>query len=450
MKLDRRSFLQVAVLASLGAAGCRSLGWGGAAKGAPMMGFAAPEMEKVRIGVIGIGARGGGAVSRLIRVPGAEVVGLGDVHEERVTAQLAKFEAGKKAQPKQLSYGSDDAWKRLCEAPDIDLIYITSPWKWHTPMAVYAMQCGKHAVCEVPAALSLDECWQLVDTSEQTRRHCMMLENCCYGFNEMLALNMCRQNVFGTLVHGEGAYIHERLNSLLAPKKYPSDSWRREWALHHNGTPYPTHGLGPICKCMNVHCGDRMTRLTSMSSNQFGLTEYCKEKFGPDSMEAGLVYQKGDMNITSIRTQLGRTIMMQHDTTSRRPYSRINLISGTRGLLADYPLRIALEPSTHDWLKPEEQTKTVEKYTHPLWAKSGAAALAAGGHGGMDFLMDLRLMHCLTKGLPLDMSVYDAAAWSSIVDLSERSVRSGSDGINIPDFTRGAWQTTKPRDIDMG
>ena len=447
MKMDRRSFLKGAVVASLAASGCQSLTGGKASKGAPMMGFAAPALEKVRIGVIGIGARGNGAVSRLLTVPGAEVVGLGDVHEERVTAQLAKFAEGKR--PKHLAHGSTDAWKRLCEAPDIDLIYITSPWKWHTPMAVYAMRCGKHAVCEVPAALSIDECWQLVETSERTRRHCMMLENCCYGFNEMLALNMCKQKVFGTLVHGEGAYIHERLNSLLAPKKYPTDSWRREWTMHHNGTPYPTHGLGPICKCMDVHCGDRLTRLTSMSSNQFGLTEYCKEKFGPDSAEAKLAYEKGDMNITSIRTHLGRTIMMQHDTTSRRPYSRINLISGTRGILADYPLRIALEPNTHDWLKPEEQAKVVEKYTHPLWAKSGAAAKAAGGHGGMDFLMDLRLMHCLTKGLPLDMSVYDAAAWSSIVDLAERSIDKGNSGVAIPDFTRGAWQTTLPRDIDM-
>ena len=200
---------------------------------------------------------------------------------------------------------------------------------------------------------------------------------------------------------------------------------------------------------MDIHCGDRMARLTSMSSAQFGLTEYAREKFGPDSKEAKMVYRKGDMNITSIRTQLGRTIMMQHDTTSRRPYSRINLISGTRGILADYPLRIALEPNTHDWLKPEEQEKIVEKYTHPLWAKNGKAALAAGGHGGMDYLMDFRLMHCLTNGLPLDMSVYDAAAWSSIVDLAERSINQGNGGIDIPDFTRGAWQTTTPRDIVM-
>ncbi len=447
MKTDRRSFLKGAVAASLAASGCQSLTGGKTPKGAPMMGFAAPALEKVRIGVIGIGGRGNGAVSRLLTVPGAEVVGLGDVHEERVTKQFTKFAEGKR--PKHLAYGSTDAWKRLCEAPDIDLIYITTPWQWHTPMAVYAMRCGKHAVCEVPAALSVDECWQLVETSERTRRHCMMLENCCYGFNEMLALNMCKHKVFGTLVHGEGAYIHERLNSLLAPKKYPADSWRREWTLHHNGTPYPTHGLGPICQCMDVHCGDRLARLTSMSSDQFGLTEFCKEKFGADSAEAKLIYKKGDMNITSIRTQLGRTIMMQHDTTSRRPYSRINLISGTRGILADYPLRIALQPNTHDWLTPEEQAKVVEKYTHPLWVKSGAAAKAAGGHGGMDFLMDLRLMHCLTKGLPLDMSVYDAAAWSCIVDLAERSIEKGNSGVEIPDFTRGAWQTTLPRDIVM-
>jgi hypothetical protein len=445
--MNRRGFLKGAVAASLAASGCRNLADAKRPEGVPMTGFAAPALESVRIGVIGIGGRGNAAVTRLLRVPRAEIAGFGDLHEERVTAQLKKFEDGKR--PKHLAYGADDAWKRLCEAPDIDLVYITTPWQWHTPMAVYAMRCGKHAAVEVPAALTLDECWQLVKTSEATRRHCMMLENCCYGFNELLALNMCRQGVFGTLVHGEGAYIHERLKSLLAPKPYPSDSWRREWTLNHDGNPYPTHGLGPICNCLGIHCGDRMTRLTSMSSGQFGLAEYARENFGPESKEANLVYRKGDMNITAIRTQLGRTIMLQHDTTSRRPYSRINLISGTRGIFADYPLRIALGPDTHDWLKPEEQAKIVETYTHPLWAKQGAAAKAAGGHGGMDFLMDFRLMHCLTNGLPLDMSVYDAAAWSCIVALSELSILKGNSGVDIPDFTRGAWQTTKPRDIDI-
>ncbi|MFA7172975.1 MAG: Gfo/Idh/MocA family oxidoreductase [Kiritimatiellia bacterium] len=445
MQLNRRHFLKGAIVASLATSGCQSLGSGKTSNGAPMMGFAAPVLKKVRVGNIGIGGRGNAAVSRLMRIPGAEVVGLADFHEERVTKQLAKFKD--KTPPKHLYHGSEDAWKRLCEAPDIDLIYITSPWEWHAPMAVYAMKCGKHAVCEVPAALSIKECWDLVKTSEQTRRHCMMLENCCYGFNEMLALNMCRQKVFGTLVHGEGAYIHERLKSLIDPKKYDSDSWRRAWTLQHNGNPYPTHGLGPIAKCMDINCGDSMARLTSMSSNQFGLTEYATEKFGPESKEAKMVYKKGDMNITSIRTELGRTIMLQHDTTSPRPYSRLNTISGTKGILADYPLRIALGPNTHDWLKPEEQAKIVEKYTHPLWSKSGKAALAAGGHGGMDYLMDFRLVHCLINGLPLDMSVYDAAAWSCIVALSEQSVRNNSNAVNIPDFTRGAWKTTKPCDF---
>jgi hypothetical protein len=274
----------------------------------------------------------------------------------------------------------------------------------------------------------------------------MMLENCCYGENEMLAMMLCRQNVLGTLVHGEGAYLHD-LRSLKFSKSGYQGMWRLEYSKKHTGCPYPMHGLGPIAQYMNINRGDKFEFLTSVSSNQFGMSEYAVEKIGKDSPEAQQAYKLGDMSTTMIKTLKGRTIMVQHNTTSPRPYSRINTIYGTKGILADYPLRIALEPKAHGWLDDKQLGEVKEKYTHPLWTKSGDFAKKVGGHGGMDFLMDLRLCYCLQHGLPLDMNVYDAASWSCLVDLTERSTLKRGATMDIPDFTRGAWKTAEPLGI---
>jgi predicted dehydrogenase len=412
-----------------------------------MSGFAAPKMDKVRIGIIGLGMRGPGAVERMCFIEGAEVVALCDKYPDRVEkAQQILTKAGL---PKARAYSGNDGWKALCESKDIDLVYICTPWKLHTPMAVYAMKNGKHAATEVPAAVTMDECWELVETSEKTKRHCMMLENCCYDFFEMLTLNMARNGMFGELVHMEGAYIHD-LRDLNFAKDGYADMWRLKENATRNGSLYPTHGLGPIAQCLNINRGDRMDHLVSMSTNDFQMNAMAREKAASDDFFKPFVDKpyRGNMNTTIIRTEKGKTIMVQHDVTSPRPYSRIHLLSGTKGAASKWPSpsRIAFG---HSWLKPEEFKQMEEKYTPPLIKHIGDIAKNVGGHGGMDFVMDWRLIDCLRNGLPLDQDVYDAALWSAVAPLSEQSVANRSRTVDVPDFTRGAWKNNKPHSIGL-
>jgi len=447
--MNRRKFLiSAAVAGAFAQTGCRSVYLRPSRQGASLTGFRAAPLEKVRVGVIGIGHRGSGAVGRLASIANVEITALCDLYEERVARQVKVLADRGKPAPATY-FGSKDEWRRLCESAQVDLVYICTPWLWHTPMAVYAMQCGKHAATEVPAAVTIEQCWELVDTAEATRRHCMMLENCCYGENELFTLMLCRKGVLGELIHGEAAYIHDLRASKLREEKENGyqGQWRLEWSKQHTGNPYPTHGLGPVCQYMGINRGDRFETLVSMSTAQVGLSLAAAEKYGKNSPQAKMRYALGDMNTTLIRTYRGRTLMVQHDTTSPRPYSRINLISGTKGILCDYPLRVALEPKAHQWLPDKELAELKAKYTHPLWDKNGETAKTVGGHGGMDYLMDLRLCHCLQQGLPLDIDVYDTALWSSLVELTERSVLSDGAPVKVPDFTRGAWKMSDPLEI---
>jgi len=309
------------------------------------------------------------------------------------------------------------------------------------------MKHGKHVALEVPAAFTLKECWDLVDTAEETQRHCMMLENCCYDFFELNTLNMARNGVFGEIMYGEGAYNHDlrwlKFATLEEGGYY--QRWRLEYSKYHTGNLYPTHGLGPVAQIMGINRGDRFDFLSSNSTKQTGLTVYAREKFGENSPDALQEYKLGDMNTTIIHTAKGKTIQVQHDTTSPRPYSRIHMISGTKGIAVKYPNEsIALEPKGHSFLKDNEFAELMKKWEHPLSSQIGEKAKAVGGHGGMDFIMDYRLIYCLRNGLPLDQDVYDAAAWSSIIELSERSVLKNGASIKIPDFTRGAWKAAEP------
>jgi predicted dehydrogenase len=412
-----------------------------------VMDLSCEPLEKVRIGYIGLGMRGMGGVKRILNVEGIEVRALCDIIPERVMkAREIVVNAGFD-EPVGYDQGPD-AWKKMCERDDIDLIYSCTPWNLHTPNAVYAMKNGKHAAIEVPAATTLAECWELVDTAEQTKRHCMMLENCCYDFFELATLNMARKGVFGELMHAECAYIHDLRWLKFEKENGYQDMWRIKYSFDHTGNLYPTHGLGPVAQAFGINRGDRMVSMTSMSTKQAGMSLYAQEKFGKDSPEADQHYELGDMNTTLVKTARGKTIMIQHDTTSPRPYSRIHLLSGTKGIAMKWPeRRIALEPEAHAWLPEEDQNHLLEKYEHPLAKRVGELAKKVGGHGGMDFVMDWRLIHCLRNGLPLDQSVYDAAAWSSIVELSEISCRNGSNAVEIPDFTRGVWEYTEPLGI---
>ena len=395
-------------------------------------------IDTVRIAFIGVGSRGTAAVRRYTYLDGVKIMALCDlVPENLMQAQEILRERGL---PEADLYTGEDDWKTVCERDDVDLVYVCTHWDLHTPIAVYAMEQGKHVATEVPAALSIDQCWQLVNTAERTRRHCMQLENCNYDFFELTTLNMVRQGVLGEVMHAEGAYIHDLRESIFNEE----DGYWNMWRLRHNETRnanlYPTHGLGPICHTLNIHRGDKMEYLVTVATAQVGMTEYAKSKFGEDSDYAKRDYARGDMNTTLIKTARGKTILIQHDVTSPRTYSRIHMLSGTKGFVQKYPMQlIALEPDAHRFLDVEEMGELLARYEHPITKEVGELARKVGGHGGMDFTMDYRLIHCLRNGLPLDEDVYDAAEWSSIIELSEKSIENQGMPVRIPDFTRGAW-----------
>ena len=413
-----------------------------------MCGFAAPKLPTVRVGIVGLGMRGPGAVDRLSFIEGVEIKALCDKYADRV--EKAQSILTKKGLPAAKSYSGEEGWKALCESNDIDLVYVTTPWHLHTPISVYAMKNGKHAASEVPAAKTMDECWELVETSEKTKKHMMMLENCCYDFFELLTLNMARNGLFGEIVHAEGAYIHDLTKDYLFNKNGYADMWRLKENMTRNGSLYPTHGLGPIAQCMNINRGDKFDYLVSMSSNDFTMGAMANELASKDDFFKPFANKnyRGNMNTTVIKTNHGKTLMVQHDVSTIRPYSRIHLVSGTKGAAQKWPgpEKIALG---HGWMKPEEQKQMQEKYTLPIVKHIGEIAKNVGGHGGMDFIMDWRLIDCLRNGLPLDQDVYDAASWTAAGLLSEVSLKKRSASVDVPDFTRGAWQSNKPHDLTL-
>jgi len=458
MKSNRRNFLKLSGLAGIGLAstnildgreavaaplGSNSIQQGG--KHFNMSGYAAPKIETVRIGFIGLGNRGPGAVSRMSKIDGVEIKALCDIRADK--ANKVKASLANTTHKPDVYSGGEDEWKKVCDRKDIDLIYIATPWKLHTPMAVYAMEHGKHAASEVPAAVTVEECWQLVTTSEKTKQHCMILENCCYDFFELMTLNMARQGYFGEIVHTEGAYIHALLDSNFSKTNY-YDMWRLKENMR-NGSLYPTHGLGPIAQVLDVNRGDKMDYLVSMSSNDFMMAAKAKELAATDSFYKAYENKtyRGNMNTTTIRTNKGKTMMIQHDVTSPRPYSRIHLVSGTKGTALKYPEPGRISNNHEGWLSDEEFKALEEKYAPPIVKKVGELAKQIGGHGGMDFLMDWRLIDCLRNGLPLDIDVYDAAAWSAVAPLSEKSVANRSGSVDVPDFTSGSWKANEPVDV---
>ncbi|MDM8174202.1 Gfo/Idh/MocA family oxidoreductase [Olivibacter sp. 47] len=413
-----------------------------------MCGYAAPKMNVVRIGFIGVGNRGGAAVERISRLDGVEIKAICDIRPEQ--AKKAKDRIQFPGHEATLYHDGAEAWKHVCDRDDIDLIYVCTHWALHTPVAVYAMEHGKHVAVEIPAATTVEDCWRLVETSEKTKKHCMMLENCCYDFFELLTLNMVRQGFFGELIHGEGAYIHDILDSFF-DKDARWNLWRLRENAKRNGDLYPTHGIGPVCQAMDINRGDYLDYMVSMSSHDFLLKPLAEEKAKEDSSFKEFINSpfRGNINTSTIRTGKGRTIMLQHDVSSPRPYSRIHLLSGTKATAQKYPLPGKIATSHEGWLEDKEMKLLEEKYTPPIVKKIGELAKKIGGHGGMDFMMDWRLIDCLRNGLPLDMDVYDAASWSVIGPLSEWSVANGSKPIRIPDFTSGKWKENQPLDMSL-
>ena len=457
MKRNRRDFFRLTGLTGLGLAGSSVLP-AYSQDNSPrdkkhvqrfnMSGYAAPKLDVVRIGFIGVGSRGIGAVERMSQIEGVEIKAICDKRPTAVNS-AKKILEGTIHQP-ELYAGSEDIWKKVCEREDIDLIYTATPWDLHTPIAVYSMEHGKHVAVEVPAATTIEECWQLVETSERTRKHCMMLENCCYDFFELLTLNMARQGFFGEIVHCDCGYLHDLNDEILWSKNRFVDMWQLKALGKRKGNLYPTHGLGPVCQIMNINRGDKMEYLVSLSTNDFLLGEKAKKLAAGDDYYKPFVDKpyNGNMNTTVIRTNKGRSIMLQYDITSPRPYTRIQMISGTKASSLKYPLphRISLG---HEWATEEEYKALEKKYTPAIVLKIGEMAKQVGGHGGMDFMMDWRLIDCLRNGLPLDQDVYDAALWSSISPLSEWSLNHRSTSVDVPDFTCGSYKTNEPVDISL-
>ena len=443
---DRRSFLQTAG-ALLGAS--IVAGDGATADAAapqtgqkPVSDFTAPPIPEVRIGFVGVGGQGGAHVRNMLRVPGARVTALCDVNATRA-AQVQKWvvEAGQK-EPALFTRGPRD-FERLCQSAEVDLVFNATPWEWHVPVCVAAMKQGKHAATEVPAAMTIEDCWELVETAEKQRKHCVMMENCNYGRAEMMVFNMVRQGLFGEILHAEGGYLHD-----LRAIKFANQGeglWRRAWASKVNANLYPTHGLGPVANCLDINRGDRFEYLVSMSGPSRGLQNWAQEHFPAGSPQRSEKFVLGDVNVSLIRTARGKTIYVSHDTNLPRPYSRINLVQGTRGLFQGYPDRVYIEGRSpeHRW---EESKAYLAQYDHPLWTDLTAKSEGAG-HGGMDYLEDYRLIKCLREGLPMDMTVYDAAALSAVVHLSQQSNAKRSAAVDFPDFTRGRWQTMAPLGI---
>jgi len=403
--------------------------------GATMMGVPFEPKERVRLGIIGVGGRGISLLKDLLTVDNVDIKAICDIIPAKVEHAQKMVADGGQAKPVGLSKG-DWGFKDLNQL-DLDIVYVATPWNWHVPMAVDAMRNGKHAATEVPAATTLEECWDLVNTSEATRKHCVILENCCYGQNEMMVLEMVRDGFFGEITHGEAAYLHD-LRSIVTANE-GEGLWRRFPHMQRNGNLYPTHGLGPVSHYMDIHRGDRFDYMVSVSSAEASLSAYVKAKFPEGDPKRSEKYLCGDMNTSIIKTEKGRSILLQHDVVNPRPYSRLNHISGTKGMFADYPPRLFVDgQKDEDWQKIDGFR---EKYEHPLWRTNGEMARKMGGHGGMDYVMNFRLMDCIKRGLPPDIDVYDAAAWSAPTPLSEKSVAEGGAPKTFPDFTRGHWQS---------
>lgn len=411
-------------------------------KGKSIIGLTVPPIKQVRVAFIGLGNRG---IDHLQLVDAlspdkATIVAICDVQKEKVEAGLAELEKSGHGQKPKTYSGSLDIWKEMIKRDDIDLVIIATPWEEHANMSIESMKNNKHVAVEVPAAYTLEDIWKMVDTAEEMQRNCMMMENVCYGDEELWLLNMAQQGIFGTLTYAECAYIHN-LRELMFSKDYYYNMWRIRHHEVRDGNLYPTHGLGPVAQYMDINRGDSFEKLVSMSSLQASLDEYSKQIESTNEFHNRTGYKHGDINNSLIKTAKGRTILVQHDVVTPRPYNRINALAGTKGYHEGYPSRLSLVniDKGHEWLKEDDYKQYWDKYQHPLWQKLKSGIEKYSSHGGMDFVMIYRLIDCLNNGWFLDQDVYDAASWSVVTPLSAISIDLGDVPVKFPDFTRGKW-----------
>ena len=429
-----------------------------------VIGLTVPKIENVRVAFVGLGMRGPGAVERFCLIPGVEIVALCDYEEGRA-ARMQSF-LRKAGLPPATVYSGEKGYEELCKRPDIDLVYVATDWDHHFPVAKCALENGKHTAIEVPSAMNLEQCWDLINLSEKTRKHCMILENCCYDWFELRTLNMAQAGVFGEVLHGKGAYIHNLDPFWDYYWKNPDGSdpdklgWRMKYNMENRGDVYATHGLGPVAQAMDIHRGDRMKTLVAMDTKAAHGPDYVEAKTGKRPAN----YRNGDHTTTLIRTENGKVIEIQHNVMNPQPYNRLYQLVGTKGFADKYPIRengdgrgYALDAAqlqasgvapkidnlnSHDYMPYEQQAALQEKYESPIIKKYGERGRRLG-HGGMDFMMDSRLVYCLQNGLPLDMDVYDLAEWCCLAELGTLSMDHNCAAVAVPDFTRGNWNKVK-------
>jgi predicted dehydrogenase len=412
-----------------------------------VIGLTAEPIDTVKVGIVGLGMRGYAAARRYTFVEGAKIVAVCDVEPDRVE-KTTKMLAEKGVTSVKTYSGSEEVWKEMCRQEDIDLVYVTTDWTHHAPIGIYAMEQGKHVAIEVPAAMTLEEIWGLVNTSERTRKHCMQLENCVYDFFELTTLNMAQHGLFGEILHVEGAYIHD-----LGPFWWEYwRNWRLDYNRKNRGDVYPTHGIGPICQLLDIHRGDRMKTLVAMDTKAVSGPKYWKSYRNEECPD----FENADHTMTMISTENGKTMLIEHDVMNPRPYTRMYQLTGTDGFANKYPvkqysLRRQHENTDSDYqdldahkpLSKEVMEQLMQEYKHPIHKETEEMAKKVGGHGGMDYVMDTRLIYCLRNGLPLDMDVYDLAEWCCVIELSRISLENGSRPVEVPDFTRGNWNKVK-------
>ena len=420
-----------------------------------VLGLALPKMKTVRIGLVGLGMRGPGAVENFSLIPGVQVVALCDFEEKRAAKQNERLRKNGLA-PAAIYYG-EKGYEELCKRPDIDLVYIATDWEHHAIVAKCALENGKNVADEVPSAMNLKECWELVDLAEKKQLNCMILENCCYDWFEMRTLNMAQHGVFGEILHAQGAYIHNLDDFWDYYWKNPNGSdpeglgWRLKYNRENRGDIYATHGLGPVAQALDIHRGDRMKTLVAMDTKSVHGKELVEAKTGKPCND----FRNGDHTTTLIRTENHKVIELQHDVMNPQPYSRLYQLTGSKGFANKYPVEgYAVDSkqlsatgnapkvdnlSSHSFMPDEQRKALEEKYESPILKKFGKLAKEVGGHGGMDFIMCARLIYCLQNGLPLDMDVYDLAEWCSIAELGAISMDNDCASVTFPDFTRGLW-----------
>ena len=429
----RRSFLQTAATVATALAASQ-----GAARGAEPDGA-------IRIGMVGVGSRGSHLLRTMLLFPNVEIPAVCDIVPDRAARAQDTVEKATGQRPEAYTKGDLD-WQRLVARDDLDAVLTATPWNWHTPIAVGTMKAGKYAGTEVPAAGTVEECWELVRTSEATGMPCMMLENVCYFQDALALLRMVREGIFGDLLHAEGGYQHDC--RFLAFTDDGQLTWRGEHSANLNGNLYPTHPIGPIAQWMDINRGDRFTRLSSVSTKSAGLKQYAAEKFGPDHPLARRDYAQGDVNTCLLQTEKGRTVTLYYDCNTPRPYDLIFRLQGTKGIHhGGAGGEIYLEgtsPKAHTY---EPFAPYMDRYAHPLWTALEEQARQHGGHGGSDYVTIYEFLKAIRNRTPFPQDVYDAATWSVITPLSIASVAQNGATVDFPDFTRGKWKERSPVEV---